>query len=184
MRKNLFYFLFIILPFLGFSQSKPNSILDEKNGFKDLKIGDNYSKWSNEIIFTNFDNGIKYYDFVGNCCKQLFSSDLEKVRLGFNNDVLEVIFLTTSTENDYSEGWLSSEYKYLKESFEEVLEEKVDNIPTDDNSGEVNSFWFGSEIQLILTFEYMGLKKIDEKYIKTSRCNVLISKRPDLKGGF
>jgi len=184
MKKILVYLLFISLPLLSFSQSEPNLILDEKNGFKDLKIGDNYSKWSDELIFTNTDNGIKYYDFTGSCCKKLFSSNLGKVRLGFKNNVLDVIFLTTPTEKDYTEGWISSEYKYLKGSFEEVLEEKVNDIASDNESGDINSVWLGKKIQLILTFEYMGLKDFNGKYIKTSRCKVLISKRPDLKNGF
>lgn len=184
MKKILIYFLFITLPLLSFSQSKPNLILDEKNGFKDLKIGDNYSKWSDDLTFTNADNGIRYYDFTGSCCNKLFSTNLEKVRLGFKNNVLDVIFLVTPTEKDYSESWTSSEYRYLKGSFEEVLEEKAYESATNDNSGDINSIWLGNKIQLILTFEYMGLKDFNGKYIKTSRCKVLISKRPDLKSGF
>ncbi|TXD80921.1 hypothetical protein ESY86_19760 [Subsaximicrobium wynnwilliamsii] len=184
MKKILVYLLFVTLPLLSYSQSEPNLILDEKNGFKDLKIGDNYSKWSSDLTLTNTDNGIKYYDFIGSCCKKLFSSDLEKIGLGFKNNILDVIFLTTPTERDYSESWTSSEYRYLKGSFGEVLEEKAYESAPDDNSGDINSIWLGNKIQLILTFEYMGLKDFDGKYIKTSRCKVLISKRPDLKSGF
>ncbi len=184
MKKFIFYFLFVTIPLVSFSQSEHNSILDKKNGFKDLKIGANYSKWSSDLKFTNTNNGIKYYDFTGNCCKKLFSSDLGEVRLGFENNILDVIFLVTLTKKDYSKGWVSSEYKYLKGSFEEVFEEKVSDISSDDNSGNINSVWLGNNIQLILTFEYMGLKDFGGKYIKTSRCNVLISKRPNLKAGF
>lgn len=184
MKKNLTYFLIIFISFLTFSQAQTKSILDKKNGFKDIKIGDNYSKWSDKINYTNSNNGIKYYDFEGDCCRKLFSKKLKKVRLGFKNNILDVIYLETPIEKNYSEGWTSSEYKYLKGSFEEVLEERGTEVAPNDNSGNIRCLWLGKNIQMILTYEYMGLKNFDERFIKTDRCNILISKKPDLKSGF
>lgn len=170
---------------IGHSQTKSSTILDEKNGFKEFKLDDQYSKWSAEIKFTNSeDEGKKYYDYTGNCCQKLFNSELRKIRLGFKYNVLNLIYLVTPTEKQVGEDYLSAEYKYLKSSFDLLFQQKGYEAMPDDNSGDVQSIWMGNKIQLILTYEYMGIKDFDGKYIATSRCNVLISKISNLNDGF
>lgn len=186
---NKFNYLALIICLIittkSLSQITYNKILDEKNGFKDFKINDDYSKWINELEYTNSaDDGIKYYDYKGNCCERVFTYDLESIRLGFKNNKLVVIYLSTLTKKDYSENWISSEFKSLKWSFEELFEEKTNEFPVDDNSGDVKCGWIGKNIHLSLTFEYMGLKKFGDEYIKTTRCNILIGKRVSLNSEF
>jgi len=154
--------------------------LDEKNGFKDFKIGDDYKKWQPNLIFTNTaDDNIRYYDFKGECCNSLFLHKLEKIRLGFKDDKLVVIYLVTPTDivnAPNSSEWCSSQYRDLKANFSKAFDLNVSDVPSADNSGKVSCFWKGENISLILNYEYMGVKQISGEAKSFGRCTVMISK--------
>jgi hypothetical protein len=188
--KNMKSILFIILTSLSFmtiavGQNLPIAKkLDEKNGFKEFQIGDSFSKWQANLTFTNSNGDNKFYTYTGSCCQQVFSTDLERIRLGFKDNKLVVIYLETKTVKNESSGWVSSDYKSIKGSFEILFGVESPDIPSDDNSGKVSSFWMGEKLFLDLTYEYMGVKQFGDNYAGTGRCTLTIGINVPLDDGF
>lgn len=77
--------------------AQPNRVVDEKNGFKDFKLGDPKQKWADNIVFEKSVGEMKMYRYDGPCCQQVFDSQVEKILLGFSNQTnkLVVIYITT-----------------------------------------------------------------------------------------
>ena len=187
-RTFLLLFILSLIPVFSLSQNMPNEILDQKGGFKDLKIGDPFSKWSNKLTYAGKDdNGEIYYTFNGECCQKLFETQLAAVTLKFKNNKLEVIYLFTPVTQRYStstSSWVSDEYLSLKAKFEHIFNQKARESMPKEGDGPISS-WYGRKIMLQLTFEYMGLEF--DKYnraIKKERCYIIISKPHDLNSGF
>ncbi len=67
--------------------------LDNKRGFKDFKLGDNYYQWSASIQLIKVDETKKQYLYNGNCCNTLFDYSVEKIDLIFENNVLTIILV-------------------------------------------------------------------------------------------
>ena len=80
--KNTLLYLLLFLTCNCFSQTIDK--LDERNGFKDFKLGDSFDKWktSLEYIGINPDEE-KLYKYTGVCCKDVFDSQAENIELIF-----------------------------------------------------------------------------------------------------
>ena len=53
--------------------------LDEKNGFKDFTLGDNLTKWENQLSYEGkWDDGSLAYLYKGTCCNKVFIGNLKK----------------------------------------------------------------------------------------------------------
>ena len=182
--------LFVILTSFSFmtiavGQNIPVSKkLDEKNGFKEFQIGDSFSKWQTNLTFNNSNGDKKYYTYTGSCCQKVFSIDLESIILGFKDNKLVLIYLETKTVKSESSGWVSSDYKLIKGSFEMLFGVKSPDIRSDDNSGNVASFWEGEKLFLDLKYEYMGVKQFGDNYTGSGRCGILIALIVPLNDGF
>ena len=136
------------------------------------------------MAYTNLKGENKVYNYTGSCCQQLFNLDLGSIRLGFNNNKLVVIYLETKMTKNESIGWVSSDCKFIKGSFELLFNVNSPDIPSEDNSGEVSSYWEGDKLFLDLTYVYMGVKSYGTSYEKTGRCTVIIGLNVPLDGGF
>lgn len=150
---------------------------------KNLKLVTIFQNGEKDLTIINSDENGNYYRYIGKCCQKLFNYDLEEIRLSFKNKKLEAIYLITPIQKNESKEWISSEYNNLKISFEELFKQKSSTTP-DETKGNFSSFWIGKKLTLILTFDYQGLKQFDEKFIKTYRSTVLISKNTSLDEGF
>jgi hypothetical protein len=150
-------------------------VLDDKNGFKEFKIGDSYSKWEKEVVFIGTSaTGNKIYEYKGYCCQEVFGIGLNKITLVFVDNKLESINLETHTTKNTSKSWLSDEYKWLKINFEELLEVDSQEFWSDDNSGTVTSFWRGYKLNLMMKYEYMGSKYFDGEWVGTGKVVIFI----------
>lgn len=77
-----------------FSQSIKD--LDTKNGFKEIKLSDNYSKWESDLKFSrNIGDDGKLYKYTGNCCEKLFEYKIDNIDLHFQDNKLVAIYITT-----------------------------------------------------------------------------------------
>lgn len=176
-------FLALLFPLSVLSQSKMNKILDERNGFKEFKIDDSYSKWKENLEFIGSGNyDIKQYLYTGSCCHQIFEFDIDSIKLGFKNDKLYLISLTTPIEINSSTNYVSSTYSILKQNFEELLQQEVYDGPIDE--GQVGCVWHGTLINLVLIYDYEGLREFDGFYKTTSKCLVILHKKTPLEEGF
>src|SRR5688572_6446878 len=86
--------LSIIAITLTFSATFGQSLadLDAKNGFKDFKIGDLYSKWQANLQYEGYGaDSTKQYTYTGACCNMVFDYPVETITLYFKDNKLVVI---------------------------------------------------------------------------------------------
>jgi hypothetical protein len=183
--------LFIILTSfsslsIGVSQNSPIvRKLDEKNGFKDFQIGDSFSKWQPNLAFTNSNGAVNFYIFNGSCCQQLFTTDLERIRLGFKENKLVTIYLETKEVRKLSDEWVSSNYRNLKENFESLFGvNRPDTKSIHNGEIKVSSLWMGEKLFLQLTYEDMGIKLFGNYFDSAGRCTIAIGLNSEIKDGF
>ncbi|RMZ60381.1 hypothetical protein D1632_05440 [Chryseobacterium nematophagum] len=141
--------------------------LDEKNGFKDFKLGDSYSKWSSQLKYggKNSDN-TEAYDYVGTCCNMLFNYPLKNIRLIFSNSKLIGIMLQTTyfqkpynISNEFTK-WRSQDFESINDSFTQLFGE-----PTSAKLEEASFSWTGRKVTLISTYDYLGVRNGDQQNI-------------------
>lgn len=173
------------------SQNHPiSSKLDEKHGFKDFKIGDDFNKWAGELLYTNSDEGgAKYYKYIGKCCNKIFSYDIETIRLGFKKDKLGMILLITPT--DYIGGSkikISDEFYSIKSNLDLLLEVESPITSKNSEGSDFYAIWMGKKILLILEYEFMGgIDLTKPGYNPKGRCLVTVTElmeNDDLDSGF
>lgn len=175
-------FIFIVCFCLMNKSYSQGLTLDEKRGFKDFTLGDPISKWKTSLKYVNTtDAQIAYYDYAGTCCQQVFNYNLASIGLGFKNDILQIICLTTEKQSDPS--YLSNEYKSLKGSFTSLYGKPIEaSVKTNDN---LLCGWTGENVILTLEYEYLGVQHNSENvYFIASRCIINVRFKSDLKNGF
>lgn len=180
------YILAFLLVFSTFYvvEAQSSNELDKKNGFKDFKLGDKYSKWSSKLKYFKTNNeGISYYKYVGSCCQRVFEHEIESILLGFASNELEVIYLYTSEQSD--DGYKSYQYESLVRSFTSMFG-KGDEYVVDKSSGNIGTSWMGESVILNLEYQYLGIKenKTYGTYYTASKCVILVGKVVDLDDGF
>lgn len=165
--KKLLFTGFLLLPILIvqlFGQGVRQ--LDEKNGFKDFNLGDEYIKWSSQLKFINSSDDITIFEYTGNCCNKLFDFNLAKIGLAFSDSKLVIISLTTdyfqepySISNDFTK-WRSQDFEYINDSFTQLFGE-----PTDKNLEKATFYWTGQKASLTSKYEYLGVRNGDRQNI-------------------
>jgi len=164
-----------------FSQSTID--LDEKKGFKDFILGDDYSKWSNDLKFDENVGEKKYYAYTGTCCQQVFQYDLENIILGFKDNKLVIIYLiTTKNKSTNTNEFPFLEYVSIKSSFTSLFGKPYEYA--NDNSGNIISTWNGENVFLTLEEIYLGIKGESDNIYASYKCTILIGLRPNIKSGF
>ncbi len=133
-----------------FSQSIEK--LDEKNGFKELKLGDTFYKWQQNLTYQRTDDNVKIYFYNGECCKTIFGFSIKSILLYFADNKLIKIGLLHKTTPE-SEGYkidASKIFSGIVDSF--GLASSKDNI----SDGKVIMYWFGKKVGLFSTWTYLG----------------------------
>ena len=123
--------------------------LDTNGGFKDFKIGDPKSKWSQFLInpSTTLANT---YEYSGSCCSTAFGYSLQRIGLTFNDkDKLEKIWLIYK-DRQQAAGQRQL-YNTLVAAFGKPTGGKAD-----DNSGDMTFEWDGKKIVLAMINTYKG----------------------------
>lgn len=169
------------------AHSQTISDLDKKNGFKDFKMGDFYSKWKNDIRYKGtMKNGsnIKVYTYIGVCCRQAFSYDLDSIELGFLDGRLTVIYLTTKqfqeagydTDRGIYTRWNGTkDFDKLKEALISYFG-NYDSVEEAGNSGDISYYWVGKKVILELTYDYLSIDKGDKCRIMVGRIDQKMKK--------
>lgn len=183
-----FFFLFfsILIIFNGLSAQSITQ-LDQKNGFKEFKIGDSYSKWRDQLDYIGSKNNgkNKAYLYKGECCKMVFEYPLEEIMLVFIDNKLNSIRLTLEQiqkkyelSGSYTEIDLST-FKSLNSSFIKLFGKPTDFF-TSENDEKFFCTWNGKKVLLLTMWEYLGYKSGDRNVISISK-NELSKK---IKNGF
>lgn len=134
------------IPNINISQSIEK--LDEKNGFKDIKINSHIKEYFDYVYV--HDN--KRFRFKGECCKKVFDMDIVDILLTVDDqNLIKQIDIAVVT---YDEGRKKS--GYLTEQFV-LLFGKPTNY-TNDNP-DFMWLWKGKKIYLFLKERYLGYKE-------------------------
>lgn len=181
MRKFIFL-IAVLLPIQFFGQNINN--LDVRNGFKDFKLGDNYSKWSSQLAYSRTkSDGVKIYEYTGTCCSMLFDYNLAKIELGFLNSSLIIIYLETENfQKPYSESnqftnWRKDDFERINNSFE-VLFGKPSGIDAEED---ITYHWQSKQVLLRSTYKYLGVREGDKQIVFVMKLDYLQDKT---KSGF
>lgn len=177
MKKRMTVILTIIL-LSNYSFSQTLDKLDEKRGFKEFAIGDSYDKWKSQVKEIGlWKDGGTGYEYIGNCCDEIFDYPVGKILLRFNNKILEAIIITTGNfQKPFSETgeytkWRPDDFGRIKSLFSQLFGQ-----PTSmkDDGGNVTFYWQGKEVVLISKYEYLGVKSGDRQQITIGKANNIL----------
>ncbi|CAA7386950.1 hypothetical protein [Chryseobacterium fistulae] len=163
--KKLLFISYTLLSVSSFGQNIAQ--LDEKNGFKDFKLGDPLSKWSSQVRHVGrISDNTEAYDYVGICCNMLFNYSLENIKLIFNNSKLIGIMLKTTyfqkpynISNEFTK-WRSQDFESINNSFTQLFGE-----PTSIKAEETTFHWTGNKVVLISIYNYLGVRGGDNQIV-------------------
>lgn len=147
--------------------------LDNKNGFKDFKLGDPFSKYSNQLEYLGILDGtdnVKGYRYIGYCCKTVFEFNVEDINLEFKNNKLTKILITLEKfQKEYEISgqftkYDQSNYNKLNSSFT-TLFGKPTGYDADDKTGAFYTGWEGEKVVLVTKFLFICSKCGDQAWI-------------------
>lgn len=136
------------------SQNKEK--LDEKNGFRDFKLGDTYSKWQSNLSYQESRDGVKRYFYTGNCCNTLYNYPVKRILLDFENNKLITISLLHETIPEDSSDTKIDPGKIYNKLIEDFG--KFDTSDKTEGSGKIYLYWFGKKVDLLFVWTYLGLE--------------------------
>ncbi len=168
--------------------SQSTSELDLKNGFKDFKLGDSYSKWKGTLVFESKDNqGIITYRYTGNCCRQMFDKNLDATYLIFKQGILSAIILETELfykafdSNKTFLGYRDNDLDNANDHFKMLFGKPSGAFKGDD--GSVNFSWEGQKVGLISSY-FMGPMEPNAGPYQTVLIYDKISLNKNIESGF
>lgn len=135
-----------------FSQSIEK--LDEKNGFKDFKFGDSYSKWQQNLTYEGTKDNVKRYFYKGSCCNTIYEYPIEVITLDFaDNKLVQIALLHKDVpkSGSYTVMDMDKIYSKLIDSF------GVFTTKDSTSEGKLFLFWFGKKINLLHVYTYLGI---------------------------
>lgn len=157
-----------------FSQSISN--LDEKNGFKDFKLGSTLDSYNSSIrLLATFPDKSKIYLYTGSCCKTLFSYSLDTIQLRFFENKLVGIYLNTQyfrkpTKNpnpSYEElaAFRKDDFESIKNSFTQLFGKPTSADYSEKSVDAVTYEWKGNKVVLFSIYQNYGLKGGDRNFV-------------------
>ena len=151
-------FLSLFISTLAFSQSIEK--LDEKNGFKDFKLGDTFYKWQNSLTYLRLQNNVKRYKYNGSCCNTIYEYPLDSIMLDFvDNKLIQINLLhkAVPARGSYIKSDISKIYSKLINSF------GVFTTKDTSNDSKMFLFWIGKKVDLLYVYTYLGVSE-GQKY--------------------
>lgn len=117
----------VILTLISFTVLSQVTNLDEKRGFKEIKLGDTYEKWKDDIAFVRNDSETKKYKFKGDCCSAFYEYNIPILFLDFYKEEVVSIYAAIL----YTES-INEEYSSLKPVFDDLHNKLVATIGRED----------------------------------------------------
>lgn len=164
MKRQSILFLFVCLLTSALTtNSQTIAKLDEKNGFKDFKLGDTYETWSSNLTYVSTTtDGEKRYTYTGTCCQEVFTTSVQEIDLLFSSDnklVYITIFLKPyqdyrGTNTPAAFNYPNDNYELLVINFKSLFGAAEKVYP--DNSANVfySNCWAGSKVVLITSYYF------------------------------
>lgn len=145
--KILLWGLYLLLPAISLSQTIHK--LDEKHGYKDIKLDQNINKYQGQIEF--FQNN--QYRFTGACCQEVF--DMEATDIILSVDEKNVIIRIDIAIQDYDSA--GKTLGYISKQFENLFGKPTGASKLDDESSFIY-LWKGEDTYIFLVEKYFGYK--------------------------
>lgn len=183
MRSLKILFLILLLVVTAKSNSQSLAILDQKNGFKELKFGDPISKWE-KMFIEQMDAkqagvGEKSYSINSPCCDKVFEFKIEQLVVTFYEDKLVRIYITIENfKNHYQLEYTNygQGYKQLNSNFSSLFGSPTGSqMPPNGNPCHEWTYWIGEKVYLKTYYKYLGIYDGDiaivdigsKKYLET-----------------
>jgi hypothetical protein len=150
--KKIIVFTLLVHGFI--SNSQTINKLDDKNGFKDFKFGDSYSKWQQNLVYQGIKDNVKRYFYEGSCCNTIYEYPIEAITLDFaDNKLVQIALLHKDIpqSGSYTEIDMDKIYPKLIDSF------GVFSTKDSTNEGKLFLFWFGKKVDLLYVYTYLGI---------------------------
>jgi hypothetical protein len=157
-----------------FGQSLKN--LDEKNGFKEIKLGSSFESYKSSTTFLyESDDKSKLYLYTGECCKSLFNYPLDSIFLRFQENKIVCICLATSFFRPpyevYEEGktktavFRPDDFESIKNSFEQLFGNPTSYSTSENSFNSVSFTWKSDNVDLTSIYQNFGIKGGDRNFI-------------------
>lgn len=182
MRKLLICTALIAAIFSSYGQGALTK-LDEKNGFKDIKLGGAYSKWQNDIIFShsNTSTGAKVYKYQGTCCQKVFESTVDFIYLTFKNSILvgidiQLVKFQQGSSSDWVSVDLTKGFEYfesLKSKFSQLFGPPTGSNmePNPSKNTPMKQYdWIAKEVYLACEYYFNGT--YDSDHARVVVCSI------------
>ncbi len=164
--RNILFLLFLIFSFQANSLlAQSIEKLDEKNGFKSFKIGDNKSKYEGNLTFSEFiaEDKITVYSYSGNepDLYLVFDTKIDFIKLFFDssNKLIGISLYKKYSPNGDHFGEAINDNKILLNNFEELFGKANGKIDVTTSKVERIGFsWTSKNLVLEVTVNYWGLK--------------------------
>ena len=177
MKKIIYLILILTISNSVYSQK---SLIDEKYGFKSIKLDSQKSSFNNLELFQNLDDGLKAYIYrpYDRDLYKVFDYEYDAIILYFdkNNSLVMIMITKVFTGNIFYQDALSYSDK-TRETFMRVFG-KYDDVASDDNSGNISVTWYGEKAFYSVGTIYFGIAK------GKAESNVIIGKTAKLSSGF
>lgn len=154
--KNIIVFALLLFGFM--SNSQTSNKLDEKNGFREFKFGDTYSKWEAQLELIETTNEKSSYNYKGNCCESFMGVKIDGIALEFSNNKLNSITIVFDNNNSSDVSIKLNEYSKIKDKIIEDMGEPI-KVKKDANTGKIDSYWLGQNVAMDLSSQYRGYKE-------------------------
>lgn len=175
--KKIITLLFITT--ISISAYSQKSLIDERNGFKSIKLGSAKSSFSNLQLFQELE-GLTAYRYYpsDNDLLYVFDSKYDAIILYFDktNSLAMIMITQEFTGNNFYQNALSHSDK-IRDKFVRVFG-KFDEVDAEDSSGNISVTWYGEKAFFSVGTIYFGIAK------GKAESNVVIGKTSKLSSGF
>lgn len=155
------------------------SLIDERNGFKTIKLGSKKSSFNNLTLFQNLDEMTAYRYYPSDRdLYNVFDNNYDAIILYFdkNSSLVMIMITKVFTGNNFYQDALNYSND-TREKFVRVFG-KYDEVDADDNSGNISVTWYGQKAFFSVGTIYFGIAK------GKAESNVVIGKATSLSSGF
>ena len=185
MKKAILFIIFTLFMVNGFCQSLQD--LDNKGGFKEIKLGDLYSKWSAFLtpMTDKGDYNGELYNLNHSCCDYVFSYKIGSLILEFiNNKIIKIYIALPACGHDGDWKECYDKYNDLVDKFKSLYGKQTSFVPNN-NNGNFQTTWRGVTVQL--TCDLVGDDPVGQKIIYMTLTDIQSASsliNNDIKKGF
>ncbi len=162
--KRIITILILILLSNGILKAQSSAVLDEKNGFKDIKLGDSYDKWKLNLKYLGtYGNNENLYSYTGSCCQNAFNIPVERIEIVFANNIITYIAIYLKPFQDNRATGDPARFRFPNDDFvrlnldlQSLFGEGKDGAPSESEGLFYSKVYAGKKVALIADYYFKG----------------------------